>query len=150
MNLRIFTFSVAIFIPACFGNANGPEGSLPAEPFDMEELRTTWRNLANEQVMFPLDMKDMPAKIGKERQLFLDNYLIAEAQKGGSIKVALLSQDSQPMEQYSLKEAVPIETGGLTVPVKWKRASQFELPNGEHVRIQFQLANAKLYSFWIE
>jgi hypothetical protein len=46
----------------------------------MDELRTTWRNLANEQVMFPLDMKDMPMKIGKERQLFLDNYLIAEAQ----------------------------------------------------------------------
>jgi len=77
-------------------------------------------------------------------------HLNAEVQKGGSIKVALLSQDSKPMEQYSLKEAVPIETGGLTVPVKWKRASQFELPGGEHVRIQFQLTNAKLYSFWIE
>ena len=30
--------------------------------------------------MFPLDMKDMPAKIGKDRQLFLDHYLIAEVQ----------------------------------------------------------------------
>ena len=54
------------------------------------------------------------------------------------------------MEQYTLTEAFPIETGGLAVPVKWKRASQFELPDGEHVRIQFQLTNAKLYSFWIE
>jgi len=30
--------------------------------------------------MFPLAMKDMPVKIGRERQLFLDNYLIAESE----------------------------------------------------------------------
>ena len=45
----------------------------------MDQLMTTWRNLSNEQVVFPLDMSEMPLKIGRERQLFLDNYLIADA-----------------------------------------------------------------------
>ena len=56
------------------------EGAPLIEPIDPSQLRTTWRNLANEQVMFPLHMKDMPVKIGRERQLFLDNYLIAESE----------------------------------------------------------------------
>jgi len=80
MNLRSFAISVAIVVSAYGVYAEAPEGAPLAEPFKLEELSTTWRNLANESVMFPLDMKDMPVKIGKERQLFLDNYLIAESQ----------------------------------------------------------------------
>ena len=49
------------------------------EPVGLDEVHTTWRNLANEHVVYPLDMSDMPVKIGPERQLFLDNYLIAES-----------------------------------------------------------------------
>ena len=56
----------------------GNEGLI--EPYDIDHLYTTWRNLANEQVMFPLDMSSMPVKIGIHRQLFLDNYLIAESE----------------------------------------------------------------------
>ncbi len=48
------------------------------EPLDQNQLTLTWRNLANEQVMFPLVMANMPVKIGQERQLFVDNYLVAK------------------------------------------------------------------------
>ena len=58
--------------------ARGQEGAL-VEPFEWNDLLTTWRHVANEQVMFPLDMRDIPVRIGPHRQLFLDNYLIAEA-----------------------------------------------------------------------
>jgi len=57
-----------------------PEGAPLTEPLDQNQLRITWRNQANEQVMFPLEMKNMPVKIGRERQLFLDNYLVAESE----------------------------------------------------------------------
>ena len=80
MNLRTTAISVAIIVSVCRASADAPEGASLFEPFEMDELRTTWRNLANESVMFPLDMKEMPVKIGKVRQLFLDNYLIAESQ----------------------------------------------------------------------
>ena len=33
--------------------------------------------LANEHLMYPVDMSDWPVKIGPERQLFVDDYLIA-------------------------------------------------------------------------
>ena len=49
------------------------EGVPLTEPVSQSELHTTWRNLANEQVMFPLDMKSMPVKIGHERELFVGN-----------------------------------------------------------------------------
>ena len=33
--------------------------------------------LANERLMYPVDMSDWPVKIGPQRQLFVDDYLIA-------------------------------------------------------------------------
>ena len=71
---------LAILVLRLGVRAEGPDDGPLVEPFDLNELRITWRNLANEQVMFPLDMKDMAVKIRAERQLFLDNYLIAKAQ----------------------------------------------------------------------
>jgi len=59
------------------------EGGIPdtlREPFEQSQLYTTWRNLSNESVMFPLDMGDLPVKLTRQRQLFLDNYLIADAE----------------------------------------------------------------------
>ena len=36
-----------------------------------------WGVLHAEERMFPVDVSDWPVKIGPERQLFLDDYLIA-------------------------------------------------------------------------
>ena len=82
MNSSAPVFVVAALIALTTATARGEEseGAPLIEPLDQDQLRTTWRNLANEQVMFPLEMKDMPLKIGPERQLFLDNYLVADSE----------------------------------------------------------------------
>ena len=59
--------------------AKEPAGGPLVEPVNEEQLQITWRNLANERVIYPLNMKDMPVRIGHERQLFLDNYLVADS-----------------------------------------------------------------------
>ncbi len=69
-----------IFFTAAAADAEESDGAPLTEPLDQNELRITWRNLANEHVLFPFEMKEMPVKIGRERQLFLDNYLVAESQ----------------------------------------------------------------------
>jgi len=69
-----------ILFSAAAADAEEPEGAPLFESLDQDQLRVAWRNLANEQVMFPLDMKDVPVEIGSERQLLLDNYLIAGAE----------------------------------------------------------------------
>ncbi|MBH05775.1 MAG: hypothetical protein CMJ20_05585 [Phycisphaeraceae bacterium] len=51
-----------------------------AESFDPDQLITAWRNMANEQVMFPMDMSTIPVRIDHCRQLFVDNYLIADTE----------------------------------------------------------------------
>ena len=58
-------------------NPADPAAGLPAEPFDVQDALPVWRQLANERLMFPLDMDIVAAKIGPERQLFVDNALIA-------------------------------------------------------------------------
>ena len=70
--------SICLMMPTAA--AEEPAAAPLSEPFDPNELLITWRNLANEQIMFPLEMKDIAVRIGHERQLFLDNYLIAESE----------------------------------------------------------------------
>ena len=56
----------------------GPDRrTFPAEPLDEQDVLPVWRQLANERLMFPLDMDIVAAKIGPERQLLVDNALIA-------------------------------------------------------------------------
>jgi hypothetical protein len=49
------------------------------EAVDIDQLKSTWRNLGNERVRFPLDMQDIAVRIGPERQLLVDNMLLARA-----------------------------------------------------------------------
>ncbi len=77
---NIYVVVALVFLMMANAAGQEPEGGPLIEPLDQDHVRITWRNLANEQVMFPLEMKDMPVKIGRERQLFLDNYLVAESQ----------------------------------------------------------------------
>ena len=50
------------------------------EPVDIAQLKSAWRNLANEQLRFPLDMQDIAVRIGPQRQLLVDNQLFARAE----------------------------------------------------------------------
>ncbi len=77
-------------------------------------------------------------------------FINAEVSEGGSIKVAVLGAENDPVAGYTLDDAVPIETGGMEIPIRWNKAERYTLAPGRHVRLEFQLQNAKLYSFWIQ
>jgi len=49
------------------------------EPVEITRLKAAWRAMGNERVRFPLDMQDIAVRIGPERQLFVDNMLLARA-----------------------------------------------------------------------
>ena len=77
-------------------------------------------------------------------------FLNAEVDNGGSIKVALLSSDGKSISGYTFEDAQPVTHDATKLPVTWSKKSAYKLPPGEHVRLRFQLQNAKLYSFWVE
>ena len=81
---------VSMIPPAMSGE---PVGVPLVEVHDMDDLHTTWKNLANEQVIYPLDMRDFPVRLDASHQLFLDNYLIAE-----SANVCLLYTSPSPRD----------------------------------------------------
>ena len=77
--------AVKKIIPVGDVELEGPSALTPkpvslSESTEIDEVYTTWRNRSNEQVMFPLDMADLPVVIGQDRQLFVDNYIIADTQ----------------------------------------------------------------------
>jgi len=80
------------------------------------------------------------------RRLFLN----ADIAPGGHVSVGVLSADKQPLAGYSLADATLIRDGGLAQPVAWKTENEIPLSRDAHLRLTFQLKNARLYSFWIE
>ena len=49
------------------------------EPVEITRLKAAWRAMGNERVRFPLDMQHIAVRIGPQRQLFVDNMLLARA-----------------------------------------------------------------------
>ena len=77
-------------------------------------------------------------------------FLNADVATGGWIKAAVLAPDSQPVSGYLLDDAVPLTKNTTKSRMIWKSKTQLDPPGEDHLRILFQLRNAKLYSFWIE
>ena len=77
-------------------------------------------------------------------------FLNVDVVDGGWIKAAVLSHDSQPVGGYSLDESIPLTKNTTRGRMAWKSKEQLAPPGDDHLRIQFQLKKAKLYSFWIE
>ena len=73
---------------------------------------------------------------------------LAEVEQGGWVRVGLLARSGEPVPEHSLEDCIPVTAGAVTVPVRWKDASGYDLPAGEHVRLRFQLTKAKMYAFW--
>ena len=74
----------------------------------------------------------------------------AEVGEGGWVKAAVLSCDSEPVEGCTLDKAVALTKGTTQGRLTWKSKDTLNSPGDDHLRILFQLKNAKLYSFWIE
>jgi hypothetical protein len=82
----------------------------------------------------------------KGRSLFIN----AEVADSGWVKAAVLRRDSKPIVGYTLEEAMPLTKDSIKGAMAWKGEKQLLQPGYEHVRLLFQLKDAKLYSFWIE
>ena len=77
-------------------------------------------------------------------------FVNAEVDKDGWVKAAVLNDKSNPIKQYTFNEAVPMQKNTTKGHLLWKEQKYIDVPQGEHIRLQFQLKQAKLYAFWIE
>ena len=77
-------------------------------------------------------------------------FVNADVADGGWIKAAVLSRDSKPVGGCTLDEAVALMKGTARGRIAWKSKDILDFPGEDHLRIVFQLKNARLYSFWIE
>jgi hypothetical protein len=77
-------------------------------------------------------------------------FVNADVGEEGWIKAAVLSRDAEPIGQYTLEDAAPLNQDTTRGRMVWKSNEEIDLPDHEHLRIVFQLKNARLYSFWIE
>lgn len=77
-------------------------------------------------------------------------YVNASVEQDGYLKVGLLSRDGEPLAGWGLGDAIAVSNDGTKIPMMWNRAQEIKLPPDGHVRLQFELKNAQLYSFWVE
>jgi hypothetical protein len=77
-------------------------------------------------------------------------FVNADVADGGWIKAAVLSRDSKPVGGCTLDDAVALMKGTAKGRIAWKSKDTLDSPGEDHLRIVFQLKNARLYSFWIE
>jgi len=77
-------------------------------------------------------------------------FVNAEVRDDGHIKASVLTRKRQPIPGYSTADSIAITEGSVTLPVHWKNATGLKVSPDQHVRIHFELKNAKMYSFWIE
>lgn len=77
-------------------------------------------------------------------------WVNAAVEPGGWVKAALLSGDKTPLAGYSLDEAVPLEDNTTRGALVWRGNDRTPRAEKTHVRIQFMLSKARLFSFWLE
>jgi hypothetical protein len=77
-------------------------------------------------------------------------WINADVADGGWVKAALLSRDSKPIAGYSLEEATVLTKDTTRGQMRWNSKATLAPPGDDHLRVAFQLKNARLYSFWIE
>ena len=99
-----------------------------------------------------LNADDEAGKIITRPMTFAGKKLLvnADVQKDGWIKVAVLTEESEPVASYELDDSVALTEDTTKGRMVWKAETELVPPGDEHVRLVFQLKNAKLYSFWIE
>jgi len=99
-----------------------------------------------------LDAGQTPGKITTRPITFKGKNLFvnADVEKDGWIKAAVLTRDSKPVESYTLDDSVALTKDTTKGRMSWKSKKELVGPGDKHLRLVFQLKNAKLYSFWIE
>ncbi|MCY2953582.1 MAG: hypothetical protein NTU53_16625 [Planctomycetota bacterium] len=75
----------------------------------------------------------------------------ATVRPGGSIRVAVLGRQYTPIERFGLNDSVEVVGDGLRIPVGWRATDELPPTDADrHVRLQFELKDASVYSFRIE
>ena len=117
------------------------EGPL-VESYDMNDVNTTWKHLSSEQVVFPVNMGDLSVKLGSDRQLFLDNYLIADSTgvmrqvqrpvryEGNPIRFAKVTDGLSNTFLFGEKHITPEELGKMGFGKISGGSGGFGLPGG--------------------
>ncbi|MCK4790192.1 MAG: hypothetical protein KAV87_41015 [Desulfobacteraceae bacterium] len=82
----------------------------------------------------------------KDKSLFVN----ADVADDGWVKAAVLSIDSEPVQSYTLDDSIALAKDTTKGKMSWKSKKEIIQPGDGHIRLVFQLKNAKLYSFWIE
>ena len=77
-------------------------------------------------------------------------FVNAEISPGGHLKAELRNTAGDALPQYQLKHCHSVQGDVMSAPVTWAEAKELHRPEGESLRLVFELKNAKLYSFWIE
>ena len=96
---------------------------------------------------------DEPGKVTTRPLNFSGKTLFvnAQVQQDGWIKAAVLTKESEPIMNYQLEDAVAMTEDTTKGRMTWKTTDALVIPAGnQHVRLVFEMKNAKLYSFWIE
>ncbi|MBT3379781.1 MAG: hypothetical protein HN742_17505 [Lentisphaerae bacterium] len=70
-----------------------------------------------------------------------------DAGAGGTLEVAVLDEDEQPIPGFSFQEAVPIRGNSVSAPVKWTAQGSLADLIGRRVHLRIVGADAKLYAF---
>lgn len=66
--------------------------------------------------------------------------------KDGSIVVSVVDAHGRPQPGLT---AVPIVSNGIRIPLDWADSNKFARLQGQDIRLQFSVRNAKLYSFQV-
>lgn len=65
----------------------------------------------------------------------------------GRLRAALLDGEERPLQGYGLEDCVPVTQDDVAVSIKWGPDGHRPLPESA-VRLQFELANARLFAYW--
>ena len=141
-NSMAFVLATRFRLMAACAAGDSSAGTPLVEPPDPDQLQTTWRNLAHEQVMFPLNMKDMPVRIGRQRQLFLDNYLVAGSENVTrqvhhplrSPHNPVLTPPNAPMNHAVVQHVLQFEQSPRFRMWYWSWDDWQTLPGGQRIR----------------
>ena len=82
----------------------------------------------------------------KGKKLFVN----ADIDGNGWVKATVRSEDGAPLADYKFSECVPATEDTTRARITWREAQHLPAVKDSHVRLEFQLQNAKLYAFWVE
>ena len=69
---------------------------------------------------------------------------------GGEVRVGLKTWGGEAIHGFAAGDCMRIQGDAINFPVRWKGGSDVRAAAGSHVRLEFHLKNAKLFSFWLD